>query len=132
VIVRHRRASLDFTMRTNGIAPLVDHGISRFSRRLFRNTLKVSDPARYHRLSPWRDGSCCPINLARLLRAWAPGCIISGLNTWPVLTPVNAWSRPLRDVPHDSGTAWLAKPSLICFCIKYQSAGLSRRTRRSL
>jgi hypothetical protein len=129
VIVHHRRVSLDFTMRASSIAPPTDHGISRFSRRLLRNTHKVSDPARHQRLSPKRTADCGPIHLAHPLTAWAPGLNISGLDTRPVLTPVNAWSRPLRDDPHDLGTAWLAKPSLIDFCIQHQSAGLSRRTK---
>jgi hypothetical protein len=48
-------------MRTKRIARLVDHEISRFPRRLSRGfTLKVSDPARHRRFSPFRFDSCCP------------------------------------------------------------------------
>lgn len=31
--------------------------------------------------------------------------------SWPVVSPVNASSLPLRVTPHDSGPVWLAIPS---------------------
>ena len=36
---------------------------------------------------------------------------VSQLNTWPVVSPVNASRRPSRDAAHHSGSGWLAKPS---------------------
>ena len=45
-------------------------------------------------------------------RASAPGTIrISGLNTQPARTPVNASPSPSRTPVHDSGPVWLATPS---------------------
>ncbi len=105
MIVRHRRASLDFTMRTSGVAPLVDHGISRFSRRLFRSMLKVFDPAGFHALLPLRSHEC---GLPRPPRTSTPGLMITGLNTWPTSNPVNASSVPSRILTHDSGTLPMA------------------------
>jgi len=42
---------------------------------------------------------------------------ISGLNTQPIRTPVNASVPPLPMTPHDSGTTWMANPSPQGFCI---------------
>jgi hypothetical protein len=39
-------------------------------------------------------------------------CVISRLNTLPVRTPVNASPSPLRAPTHDSGTPWVATPSM--------------------
>src|SRR5260370_11795864 len=36
---------------------------------------------------------------------------VSRLNTWPVVSPVNASRRPSRDAAHHSGSGWLARPS---------------------
>ena len=36
---------------------------------------------------------------------------VSQLNTWPVVSPVNASRRPSRDAAHHSGSGWLARPS---------------------
>ena len=41
-----------------------------------------------------------------------PVAIISQLNTLPARTPVNASMPPLRTVTHDSGSGWIATPSL--------------------
>jgi hypothetical protein len=35
---------------------------------------------------------------------------VSQLNTWPVVSPVNASRRPSRDAAHHSGLGWLARP----------------------
>lgn len=125
--VHHRLASLDFTMRTAGVAPAVDHGISRFSRRLKECMLKVSDPAWLRQFSPLQTVECC---LPRNLTASAPGFdTLSGLNTWPAFNPVNASSAPLRIHPHDSGSLSMASRLKVNNNINIQSAGLSRRTR---
>jgi hypothetical protein len=52
---------------------------------------------------------------------------ISGLNTLPVHSPVNASCLPLPINPHDSGPVWLARPSLSGTCTPHHCAGLSRR-----
>src|SRR6202140_3041973 len=36
---------------------------------------------------------------------------VSQLDTWPVVSPVNASRRPSRDAAHHSGSGWLARPS---------------------
>jgi hypothetical protein len=36
---------------------------------------------------------------------------VSQLNTWPVISPVNASRRPSRDAAHHSGSERLARPS---------------------
>ena len=54
---------------------------------------------------------------------------ISGLNTLPAPSPVNASPTPLPTPAHDSGPAWLARPSLSGTCTLQHSADLSRRTR---
>jgi hypothetical protein len=73
--------------------------------------LRVSDPA-----EPWIDMS------VRLPRCGLPptekdvGTLedkqISGLNTWPTCAPVNASPAPSRLLAHDSGSGWIASPSL--------------------
>ena len=40
------------------------------------------------------------------------GGSISRLHTWPARTPVNASPAPLRTTMHDSGSVWVATPSL--------------------
>src|ERR1035437_11037769 len=46
---------------------------------------------------------------------------VSQLNTWPVVSPVNASRRPSRDAAHHSGSGRLARPypvkdfHLLCF-----------------
>ncbi|EAB8123105.1 peptidase, partial [Escherichia coli] len=45
----------------------------------------------------------------------APGNLIyiSWLNGWPVNTPVNASPHTSRYATHDSGTLWIAGPSMV-------------------
>ena len=52
---------------------------------------------------------------------------ISGLNTLPARSPVNASPTPLPTPAHDSGPVWLADPSLSGTCTLHHCAGLSRR-----
>jgi hypothetical protein len=52
---------------------------------------------------------------------------ISGLNTLPARSPVNASCLPLPKATHDSGPVWLAGPSLSGTCTLLHSAGFSRR-----
>jgi hypothetical protein len=52
---------------------------------------------------------------------------ISGLNTLPACSPVNASPTPLPMPAHDSGPVWLARPSLSGTFTLHHCAGLSRR-----
>src|SRR5689334_16980008 len=71
---------------------------------------EVSDPAGSVDTSPKRCPRC---GLPRVRSALAPRTSpISGLNTLPASSPVNASCLPLPINPHDSGPAWLARPSL--------------------
>src|SRR5205823_6859599 len=70
---------------------------------------------------------CC---LPRVRSASAPRTSpISGLNTLPARSPINASRAPLPKLAHDSGPAWLARPSLSETCTLSHRAGLSRHTR---
>jgi hypothetical protein len=44
---------------------------------------------------------------------------ISRLNTRPACAPVNASGIPLRVCPHDSGSSWVASPSMCEFLLRY-------------
>src|SRR5262249_31156161 len=44
---------------------------------------------------------------------------VSQLNTWPMVSPVNASRRPSRDAAHHSGSGWLAGPSPWGTCTSY-------------
>jgi hypothetical protein len=46
-----------------------------------------------------------------------PVAIISQLNTLPACAPVNASVVALRPATHDSGSGWIASPSLCDSCI---------------
>ncbi|MHB1903694.1 MAG: hypothetical protein ACYCTG_06275 [Ferrimicrobium sp.] len=45
-------------------------------------------------------------------RLGTPIALISRLNTWPARAPVNASPSPSRTPTHDSGSSWLAMPSM--------------------
>jgi len=86
-------------------------GISRLPRKVLRCMRGVSDSARPVRISRLRHTRCC---LPPVGTTSAPGTIkITELNTLPAPAPVNASTTPLRTPRHDSGTAWLARPSLL-------------------
>ena len=105
--VRHRRASLDFSMRSQH-ARWEERRISRFSRKLLPCMPGVLDRAGYHRASPKRPTGCClpPASTESASRVR----LLSRLNTLPALAPVNASPSLLRAPPHDSGPLWLARP----------------------
>ena len=63
---------------------------------------------------------------ARRHPAQAP---LAGLHTLPARSPVNASRTPLPRPAHDSGPAWVARPSLSGTCTLQHCAGLSRHTR---
>jgi hypothetical protein len=114
VPVHHRRASLDFPMRPPSGG---SHGISRFPLKVLTYMLRVSDRAgsksvsRYRRLQfclPLSSTTSAPRSGHRL----RDGGSISRLNTRPARSPVNASPSPLRTKVHDSGSVWIATPSL--------------------
>ena len=99
--------------------------VSRVPHTVFPCMPEVFDPARSVSLSPKRDRRCC---LPRVRSASAPRTSpISGLNTLPASSPVNASPTPLPVPAHDSGPVWLARPSLSGTCTLHHCAGLSRR-----
>src|SRR6266446_9348871 len=118
VFVHHRCASLDFPMRS-GIPSLPDkHGISRFPLKMLTYMLRVSDRAGSKSVSRYRRlQSCLPLSSTasapQSSHRWRDGGSISRLHTWPARTPVNASLVPLRTTKmHDSGSVWVACPSL--------------------
>lgn len=66
---------------------------------------------------------------ASLNSVGAPDCLISRLNGWPALSPVNASTTPSRAPPHDSGPGWFAIPYPCRTFINY-SPTVSCRTKR--
>ncbi len=56
---------------------------------------------------------------ASLNSVGTPDELISQLNGWPVCAPVNASPPALRPPAHDSGSGWLAVPSLCDSFIRY-------------
>ncbi|ARX42216.1 hypothetical protein AM404_28930 (plasmid) [Klebsiella pneumoniae] len=60
----------------------------------------------------------------------APGNLIyiSWLNGWPVNTPVNASPHTSRYATHDSGTLWIAGPSMVGDFHPLISTGLPAHT----
>jgi hypothetical protein len=105
----------------------VRHRASRVPHTMFPCMPGVCDPARCGYALPKRRARC---GLPRVRSASAPRTRpISGLSTLPVRSPVNASRTPLPRLAHDSGPAWLAKPSLSETCTPSHCAGLSRHTR---
>src|SRR5437867_2245294 len=85
-------------------------GLSRFSRKKLPYVRRVSDRAGLGSGSRCRGWPMWPS--ASHNGVGAPECPISRLNTAPVRAPVNA-SPPLsRVAPHDSGSSWVADPSM--------------------
>jgi hypothetical protein len=117
VSVHHRCASLDFPMRS-GIPSLPDkHGISRLPLKVLTYMLRVSDRAGSKSVSRYRRlQSCLPLSSTtsapRSGHRLRDGGSISRLNTRPARSPVNASPSPLRTKVHDSGSVWIATPSL--------------------
>jgi hypothetical protein len=60
-----------------------------------------------------------------------PDAIISQLNALPTCAPVNASMVALRLATHDSGSGWVATPSLCDALIHDSTPVLSRRTPRA-
>jgi len=117
VPVHHRRASLDFPMRSVILSLTDRHGISRFPLKVLACMHRVLDRARSKSVSPYRRSQSClpPISTASAPRSshrFRGGVSISRLNGWPARTPVNASPSSLRTKVHDSKPVWIATPSL--------------------
>src|SRR6266478_435591 len=118
VPVHHRGTSLDFPMRSVLRSPTDRHGISRLPLKVLACMLRVSDRAGSKGISRLRRlQSCLPLSSTASApqsgHRWRDGGSISRLHTWPVRTPVNASLAPLRTTKmHDSGSVWVASPSL--------------------
>ena len=110
-VVRHRRESLDFPIRPATLIVTGDHGLSRFPRAVLRCMHGVSDRAGFLRASRWRRAGC---GLPPTSTASAPRCAayVSRLNTWPARSPVNASPAQSPAPTHDSGSLWVATPSM--------------------
>ena len=116
VSVHHRRASLDFPLRSGVFSSPDRHRISRFPLKVLTYMRRVSDRAeptsgsRYRRFQfslPLISTASAP----RSSHRFRGGVSISRLNGWPVRTPVNASPAPLRAPMHDSEPVWIATPS---------------------
>src|ERR1700716_3575712 len=69
---------------------------------------KVSDCARFFPCKPFAMGRCCLLFNGRDRHLGIRP--VSQLNTWPVVSPVNASRRPSRDAAHHSGSGRMASP----------------------
>jgi hypothetical protein len=117
VPVHHRRASLDFPMRSVIPSSTVRHEISRFPLKVLAHMHRVSDRARSKSVSPYRRSQfCLPLSptasAPRSGHRLRDGGSISRLNTGPVRTPVNASPSHSRTKVYDSEPVWIATPSL--------------------
>ena len=99
---------------------------SRVPHTVFPCLPVVSDPAGSVDTSPKRYPRW---GLPRVRSASAPrSSPISGRNTLPAPSPVNASLRPLPGAAHDSEPVWLARPSLLETFTPSHHAGFSRHT----
>jgi hypothetical protein len=85
-------------------------GTSRFSRGKVPYVLRVCDragPPKGSRYRPWVVLPSASDNGVD-----APEWLFSRLNTEPIRAPVNASQPALRSSVHDSGSSWVATPSM--------------------
>src|SRR5262249_49876274 len=120
-VVHHRRASVDFPMRSARPVCADTRRLSRFPYVMFPYMRGVSGRAGSLDVLRWRRRGC---GLPHTLRCvgtpeWPPcgGLLISRFNGRPARTPVNASSPSLRLATHDSGPVWVATPSPYDSCI---------------
>ena len=105
-------------------------GTGEISQFLFRELLRMLRV--YDRVGLVEGSRVAPPPMwpsASLNSVGAPDCLISRLNGWPALSPVNASTTPSRAPPHDSGPGWFAIPFLCRTFINY-SLTVSCRTKR--
>ena len=109
-LVHRRRPPSGFPTRPTAPPAAGKHRISRFPRKVFPYVLGVSDRAESEHVSRYRHARC---GLPLLLTASAlRRKLLSRLNTRPARAPVNASMPASRVATHDSGSMWLATPSL--------------------
>lgn len=105
-------------------------GAGEISQFLFRELLRMHRV--YDRVGLVEGSRVAPSLMwpsASLNGVGAPDCLISRLNGWPALSPVNASMTTSRSPPHDSGPGWFAIPFLCRTFINY-SLTVSCRTER--
>jgi hypothetical protein len=113
-----------------GLRPQTSHRDPRRHRRGWSKGLPVlahgaSTHARGLDIDRARSRLTSRLTVRRILpsapnTASAPGRIsISRLNTRPACAPVNASDTPLQACPHDSGSSWVASPSMRGFFLRY-------------
>ena len=113
----HRGPQHHHRGRSQGL-PVLVHGASTHARGLSSTAPAPPAPRRC------RCSRCClrPRKRTRHLEVDS----ISRLNTRPACAPVNASGTASRPRPHDSGSSWVASPSM-CGFFSPHHAGLSRR-----
>jgi hypothetical protein len=67
---------------------------------------------------------------SRFLNAVGIRKVLSKLNGWPALSPVNASTDPSRSSPHDSGPMRVTIPYIVGLLHPLLQAGSSRRTQK--
>jgi len=105
--------------------------VSRFSRMMFPRMLGVLTSTAPGPASPrLAGGAGLAFGPGKSLGTWKLNSI-SRLDTRPACAPVNASGTSSRPCPHDSGSLWVASPSLCDFllrCIMPVYPGASSRT----
>jgi hypothetical protein len=109
MLVHHRITSLDFPMRSPYPLYGDGHGISRFPCKVLP-CMPRSLTAQSPDVSSDIDTSSVAFRMTHGVST-LEFTSISRLNTWPILSPVNASAMALLPPPHDSGPVWVATPS---------------------
>jgi hypothetical protein len=104
--VHARRAASAFPSRP-GTSPGASE-TSQVPRKELLHVRKVSDCARFSHPSQYAMGDVAFSSAERDRHLGIRP--VSQLNTWPVVSPVNASRRPSRDAAHHSGLGRLARP----------------------
>src|SRR5262245_45107661 len=117
--------SLGFPVRTWLYSPRPDAGPPGFRTECFRACQRSPTPPGPS--TPHHNGAYGIAFRVFGARRHPALAAISGLNTLPAPSPVNASYLPLPRSTHDSGPAWLVRPSLSGTCTLQHSAGFSRR-----
>ena len=120
-------SSLRILIADHRFQPAAGCRASRFPCQKCPRMLRVYDPAGLTHLSPYRHRSCCLPQFIRRSASWSK--IISGLNTWPALPPVNASRASLRRRTHDSGPWRMATPFHVRLFHPILLTGFHRRSR---
>jgi len=109
ILVHHCIASSDFPMRSPHPLCGDEYRISRFPLMVFPY-MPRSPTAQSPNVSRATDTHGIAFRMTHGVGT-LEFTSISRLNTWPILTPVNASAMALLPPPHDSGPVWVATPS---------------------